>query len=287
MRSAITRCASDLEAAHPLGARAAEAQQRVGGIAGRGQARAADLTRQGGRPQVELLRVVEQHVLKAPGDRRLFADPAQGVADQIAGVARAGVGEHPLVRPVHLGELAGDRRLGGIAVAVGHLRRPPRILLGPDQLRLEPVDPSHEPAEQRIRAAAEIVSLERQLIDALEQQREPIARTERRLGGIEREAGAAEHDSGELGGRQHEQLLVAAVKRALQPAAKRVDPSGRRGQHRDPLGLASLGHEPAEAGRDHPGLAGPGRPEDDQRPTRMCDRLALSGKQAIKGVSHV
>ena len=107
--------------------------------------------------EVELLRVVGEHVLKAPRELGLLARERDRVAEQVPGVAGAGVGEHPLVGAVDLGELALERRLGGI----GRERlRPAPVLVGIDELGLEPIDPAHEPRQQRIGTAAEVVVLQ-------------------------------------------------------------------------------------------------------------------------------
>ena len=127
-------------------------------IGGRGQPRPGHFAAEGRRRQVEVVRIVDQHVLEPLRRRRPLADHPQRVADQVAGVASARLGQHPLVHAVDLGELAPDLGLG-----LRQPRRPPRVVLGADQVRLQPVDPADEPREQRVRAAAEVVALERQL----------------------------------------------------------------------------------------------------------------------------
>ena len=109
------------------------------------------------------MRVVDQHVLEPLHRRRPLADDAQRVADQVAGVAGARLGEHLLVHAVHLRDLALDLRLG-----LGEPIGPARVVLGPDQVRLQPVDPPNEPGEQGVRTAAEVVALDRQPVDSLE-----------------------------------------------------------------------------------------------------------------------
>ncbi len=82
------------------------------------------------------------------------------------------LGQHPLVRPVDLGELPLDRPAAG---GSDEPRGPGRVGLGADQLGLQPVDPAHKAAEQRVGAAAEVVVLERELVDPLDQHRQAVA----------------------------------------------------------------------------------------------------------------
>jgi hypothetical protein len=90
----------------------------------------------------------------------------------------AGLRQHPLVARIDLGELQLERRVG-IAVALAALR-PGEVLLGVNQLGLEPVDPPHEAPQQHRRAPAEVVMAHRQLVDALGQHRQPVARAKGR-----------------------------------------------------------------------------------------------------------
>ena len=75
---------------------------------------------------------------------------------------------------VDLGELALER---GARRVLGQRERPSagsRSAI--DQLGLEPVDPAHEAAQQGVRPPAEVVVLERELVDPLDQHRQPVAR---------------------------------------------------------------------------------------------------------------
>ena len=101
----------------------------------------------------------------------------------------------------------------GLAV-LGQLRRPRRVVGGRDQLVLEPVDPLHDRAEQRARVAAQVVRGERQLVDPLEQHREPVGRGD---GGGERvDAGLerllAQQPRAERVERGDRQLLVGSAR---------------------------------------------------------------------------
>ena len=85
---------------------AAEAAQRLGPVARRGEPVLAEHAGEARGTEVELLGVVEQQVVKAPPRRRMLAGQPQRIADEVALVAPAGLGEHPLVRAIDLGELA-------------------------------------------------------------------------------------------------------------------------------------------------------------------------------------
>lgn len=130
--------------------------------------------------------VVHEHVLESARDDRAVADHPQGVADQIPRVAGPDLGQHLLVYAVDLGELLLDAGVigGGRAVRVRVSLEPggpTGIFLRPDQVGLEPVDPTDEPGQQRVCAAAEVVALDRQPVDPVEQHREPLGRAEHRL----------------------------------------------------------------------------------------------------------
>ena len=154
---------------HPRGAGAAEPSYCVVGVAGHRQRLTRELARKPRRRQVELLSVVDHSVLESRRERGFPGDQPQRIPEQVPGVAGTGLGEHPLMGPVDLGELLLDRVPAG---------RPRRVLLGADQLRLEPVDPADEPPHER-GAATEVVVTDRELVDPLHQHREPVARSER------------------------------------------------------------------------------------------------------------
>ena len=124
-------------------------------------------------------------------------------SDEVPEVERARLGEHAVVRGVDRGELALARRPR--PVGRGLLRQlggPGRVVARGDELVLEPVDPLHDRAEQRARVAAQVVRGERQLVDPLEQHREPVRgaspapRTGRRRPRAPRRAAAARRTRG-------------------------------------------------------------------------------------------
>ena len=145
--------------------------------------------------EARVLELVDQHVAEARGEPRahvrLGAQQPERVQHEVAEVERARLGEHAVVGGVDRGELALARGARAIGRALlGQLRRPGRVVARRDQLVLEPVDPLHDRAEQRARVAAQVVRGERQLVDPLEQHREPVrggdGRGERVDAGLER-----------------------------------------------------------------------------------------------------
>ena len=204
-----------------------------------------------------------------------FGGTPHGTQDHVAGVDRARLGEHPLVGPIDLGELALLRR----SPRIQNPLCPRRVVLDADQLGLELIDPAHEPADERVGAAPEVVVLELELVDPVEQHRQPIARPEHRVDRLRPRL--PEHEARELDRSDDVQLLVATLERALEPLAQSVGAGRRRRQHRQPLGLAPELHEPPESRLDHGRLAGAGTAEDEQRPATKSDRLSLGGKQVV------
>jgi hypothetical protein len=78
-------------------------------IAGHGQSRLGDLLHQDGRGQIELLGIIGEHVIEPARKLGLLARERDRIDQQVSGVARSGIGEHPLVRAVDPGELALER----------------------------------------------------------------------------------------------------------------------------------------------------------------------------------
>ena len=141
---------------------------------------------------------------------RAVAQQAQGPQDEVAGIERVRRGQQPLVGGVELGELA-------LARAVG-LLRPRREALRVDQVLLQPVDPCHDPRQERGGAAAEVVLAQRQVVDVLEQHRQAVGAPERddeRLQACLQRL-VVEDARAEVVHRVHGELLVGAVDRLLQ-----------------------------------------------------------------------
>ena len=268
-----------LEVAQVLGRRAAQAVDRLVVVAGR--ADLAVLARQQPQQQalgeVRVLQLVDEHVAVALGDPRAYArlraQEAEGVEQQVAEVERPRLLEPAVVGGVDGGELA-------LAVGLGAERLRPRpVVLVRDELVLEAVDAGDDRAEQRARVAADVVGGEPQLVDPLEQHREPVGgrdgggeRVEPRLQRlVVQDARADAVDRGDG------QLLEAAVEPGLEALAQAVGGGLGARQDEDRLGReAALAHEPAEALAEDAGLAGAGAAEDQQRAAPVRDGLELA-----------
>ena len=118
-----------------------------------------------------------------------------------------------------------------------------------DELVLQAVDAPDHGAEHRARVAAQVVVGERQLVDALEQHRQPVALGDghrervdaglRRLVAQQLRAEAVERGDG--------QRLVRPVDGGLDAGAQRLGRGGREGQDEDVLGGRPVAHQSREA----------------------------------------
>ena len=154
-------------------------------------------------------------------------------------------------------------------------------------MSLQPVDSADEPRQQRIGAASEVVPLDRQLVDPLEQHREPLGGPEHGLQRVDARSGRAQDQRRELNRGGHEQLVVAALEPPFQPRSRRIRACLRGRQQQHLLGATPLLDEPQKAALQSAGLARPGRPEHKQRFAIAGDRVALNGKQGVKGEPDV
>ena len=223
--------------------------------------------------------VVEQQVVKAPRQTGLGASQVQRGHDQVAVVARARLGQHPLVGAVDLPELPLELRIGGVIV---ERLRPRRVGVGPDELGLEPVDPAHEAAEQGVGAPAEVVVAQGQLVDALDQHGQPVTGGEHRLERIGARAGGAQHDPREPSRGEDVELVIASAQLGLDPRAQCRRARLGGDEQPDALRGTSLRHQPAKACFHDARLACPGRAEDDDTGVGMGRRVALDGGQSVK-----
>ena len=230
--------------------------------------------------------IVHEHVLEPAGHNRAVANHPQGVADQIPRVAGSDLGQHLLVDAVDLGELLLDAGIigggGTICVRVNYEPGgPPCIFLRPDQVGLEPVDPTDEPGQQRVCAAAEVVALDRQPVDAVEQHREPLGRAEHRLQRVHPRAGPSQEPGGELHGRGDEQLVIADLEILFEADARGVGPGVGSGQQEQPLGSAA----PSTNRRKRASIVRvfpvPAAPRTTRRLAITGDGFTLNGKQGI------
>ncbi len=220
-----------------------------------------------------------------PGPRlRLFGEQRVRAQDEVAGVEHPHVAQHGVVRPVDRREFALLLR----RLPIGERRRPFRVLLDRDELGLEPVDALDERRQQRGRVALEVVAAQRQLVDALEEQREPVRPAGRRREWIESGGRrlAAQQAGAQLGHGGHGQLLVRALDDSLHAGAQRGRGAGSGGQQRDPLGRDALLDQPPEPRDQRAGLAGPRPAEQQQWPIGVHGSLALCVGQAVERIGH-
>ena len=181
--------------------------------------------------------------------------------------------------PLALGALVALRQGGG----------PARDLVGRHHRLLEAVDARDDRREQGRRVALEVVDLERQLVDALEQHREPVGRGDRDDEGVEPglERLVAQQPRAEAVHGVDAELLEPALELVLHAGAQGVGRLLGRGQREDLLGCqAARGREPRVAGQERAGLARPGGAHDDERTSAMCGHLALRGGEAVERIGH-
>ena len=202
---------------------------------------------------------------------RAVGPDAQRARQQVAGVAGARLGEHPLVRAVHLGELAPRIGSASAAAHAAYCSTPISSALSRSILRTKP--PSSALAlPPKSWCCSDSSSIRSSSIAS--RSPGPSSGPERVL------AGVVEHRRRELDRRQDEQLLVAALERLLEPLAHRIGTGRRRGQERDPLRRAPLLDEPAKA-RPRARASCRSRPRRARAVGhRVGDSLALSGKQS-------
>ena len=220
------------EVADVLGRGAAEAVDRLVVVGERGDP--AVLGHQ--QPQQQalgeagVLQLVDQHVRVARRQPRahvrLLAQQPERVQDEVADVERAGVAQQPVVGGEQLGELA----LARAARVVGQRRRPRAVVRGADQLVLEPVDPADDRAERGARVAAQVVVAQRQVVDALEQHRQPVGGGDRRRERVQPRLQrlVAQQPRAQARERRHRQLLVGHGHPVLDPLAQAIRGVRRR-----------------------------------------------------------
>ena len=219
---------------------------------------------------------------EAPADRGMIGGRAQRVAHEVALVPGPRVREHAFVGAIHLRELLLEGRL---SLRDPESRGPFGVGLGVDQLRLAAVDPTHERAEQSVDATPEVVVLHRELVDPLDQHRQPVAGAQRR--GVKVALGPRgnpEHPCGEAHRGQHVQRLVTPLQPGLEPHPDGIGASRRRSEDEDALGPLAVIDQPAEALFDQARLPAPRAPEDELRPTGVADGLSTWGGRLLRHV---
>jgi hypothetical protein len=218
---------------------------------------------------------------EALGDGLGQGGPLRQQAGQLqhsgAAVERARLVQHRVVKGVEVGELA--LALGGVARGLfggtgSQLLGPLQKALRPYCRRLQRVDPADQPRQQPGGVAADLMAAQRQLVDAVEQHRQPLGGAEALQEGVEARLGgvlAQQPDRGHavrMGG----QLLEGLVGRAL-GAGPQVRGAGVRAAERQgALSLACEARQPLRQGL-RPARAGDAR--DEQGSLGVVDRPPL------------
>ena len=225
----------------------------------------------------EILEVVDEHVAVARADARAHVRPVaqqpQRAQHEVACVERARLDQQALVREVELGELALPGPVG--------LLRPRREALGVDAVLLQPVDARDDARHERGGTAAEVVLAQRQVVEVLEQHRQPVGAPERHDERIEPrlQCLVVQDARAEVCDRVHRELLVRAVDRVLQERAQPAGGRGRGDEREDRVGMRAVGHEPGETLDEDGRLAGPRPGDDEQRTAWMPDDAGLRRRQ--------
>ena len=240
--------------------------------------------------ELEVLGVVDEDVAPVRADAcahvGLVVQEGDGAQQEVAEVQRPLLAQHAVVGLVDVRELA--LALGAL-IARGQAGRPARDLVGADHRLLEAVDAGDDRRQQRRRVALEVVDLERQLVDALEQHRQPVGRGDGHHEGIEPglERLVAQQARGEAVDGVDGELLEAALELVLHAGAQRVGGGlgGREGE--DLLGREPAGRrQPRVARQQRARLAGARGAHDDQRTPAVRGDLALRGGEAVERIGH-
>src|SRR5207302_5112161 len=146
--------------------------------------------------------------------------------------------EQPLVLRVQRRELQlalGLRPLGVVAGLGGERLRVAPVVRWRHHLVLEPVDPRDEAAQQRRRIAADLVTTESELVDVVEQEREPVRRRNRDEEGIDArlESLVAKQSRAEGVEGGDPELLPRGLDARLEPLAHLRGRAVREGQRED------------------------------------------------------
>ena len=129
-----------------------------------------------------------KRVAISAADVGAFGEQAVEGEEDVAAVEASGLGEDAVVGRVELGEL--EFAPGGLPL--GFVARRPRASRArslqprrPEPFRLQRVDPLQQARQQAGRVAADLVAAQRQLVEPVEQHRQPLGRPEHVEEGIE------------------------------------------------------------------------------------------------------
>ena len=208
--------------------------------------------------------------MERAADVRALAGQAAQLQDQVAGVEAAHLAQDSVVAGEELGELdlaprplAGGGAGGRLDLALGPLAKSRRG----DALGLQQVDPPQQPGQEPRRVAADLVAAKREVVDSVEQDREPVAqldRAEERVqAGLDREV--AKQALGDLRVGADRELGVGTVQEPLGPLAHPGGCRARPGEDEHAVGLRTVADQRREAHRQGLAAAGAGGPQDQHR----------------------
>ena len=142
--------------------------------------------------------------------------------------------------------------------------------------------------QQRRRVAADLVVADREVVDPLEQQRQPVGRGDRREERVEArlERLVAEQPRAEGVEGGHVQALVGRLDLRLEPLAHLRGRRRGEGEREDRVRGRALLHEPGESAREREGLAGARAGQHEQRPPGMGHGRQLGAREAVQRGGH-
>ena len=245
--------------------------------------------------KAQVLVAVREHEREAAGQPsanvRLLVQQPEGVQREVADVERAGLGQQSIVRGVDVREL--ELALCVRALVVGRDGRravlgPAAEVLGSHHLLLQLVDALDEPRQKRRRVAADLVAAQRQVVDPLEQQRQPVGgadgREQRVEAGLERLV--AQDPLAQLLCAEHRQLLVGRVDQRLDPRSQVRRGGARRRDHQHAAGRERPPRQATRRGGRSRASCPCRAAEYQQRAAAMGDGRLLCAIEAVQRSGH-
>ena len=235
--------------------------------------------------ETRILELVGEHVGEAgahrSGDVGAIAEQLAELDHQVAAVEVAGLAQDAIVARVEIGEFD----LAPAPLALGRARgaalrgdRPITQRRRRDRLGLQQVHPTQQPSEQARRVAADLVAAQRQLVEVVEHDREPVGRADR---GEERVEARLERVVAQQSLAGLARRCGSRAPRGGGRAAPRRDREDRTARPASGSGRARLRADPASRERLEPqcerlGAAGSRRPEDEERAVAVLGHEPLS-----------
>jgi hypothetical protein len=241
----------------------------------------------------QVLEVVDQDVAPAPADPRTHVRPLlQQLADAQHQLAEV---QQPLLQQQAVVGLEQPRELAlALGPVAGVLGRQPRGPLAeprrPQAGVLEPVDPRDHRAQDGRRPPAQVVVAQRQLVDAVQQQREAVGRRRGHREGVDARLQrlVAQQPRAHAVDRQDRELLERPVaERVLDPSAQGLRGGGPAGEQQDLLRRDAVGHQRGET-RDQRLRPAAARAAEDQQRTAAVgrDRCLRRRRSACDGAGR-